>query len=111
MLLTRELRTHLRHNADQSAFREVDHRPVVKFFTPDSNATWLFTELAPDEDTLFGLCDLGHGCPELGYASLAEIQSLRGPLRLLVERDRHFRPTKTLSQYAIEARHKGRIVA
>ena len=111
MLLTTALRTHLRHNADMSATREVDHKPVVKFFTPDASATWLFTELAPDQDTLFGLCDLGHGEPEIGYASLAEIQTLRGPLRLLVERDRHFRADKPLSAYAADARNKGRVVA
>lgn len=111
MLLTSELRTHLRHNADLSAIAEKDHKPVVKFFTPDAQATWLFTELAPDNDTLFGLCDLGHGTPELGYASLAEIQALRGPMRLLVERDRHFRATKPLSEYAAEARRRSRIVA
>jgi Protein of unknown function (DUF2958) len=111
MLLTRELRTHLRRNSDISAQREQDHRPVVKFFTPDASATWLFTELAADEDTLFGLCDLGHGTPELGYASLAEISAIRGPMRLLVERDRSFRADKSLSAYADEARSKGRIVA
>jgi hypothetical protein len=111
MLLTHELRTHLRRNADISAQREHDHKPVVKFFTPDAQATWLFTELAPDNDTLYGLCDLGHGLPEIGYASLAEIQALRGPLRLLVERDRSFRATKPLSAYAADARHHGRIVA
>lgn len=111
MLLTAELRTHLRRNADISDRAETDHKPVVKFFTPDASATWLFSELAADQDTLFGLCDLGHGSPELGYASLAEIQSLRGPLRLLVERDRHFRADKPLSAFADEARSKGRIVA
>ncbi|WP_295808512.1 DUF2958 domain-containing protein [uncultured Nitratireductor sp.] len=111
MLLTNELRTHLRRNADLTAQRERDHKPVVKFFTPDASATWLFTELAPDQDTLFGLCDLGHGTPELGYASLSEIQALRGPLRLLVERDRHFRADRPLSAYAEEARQRGRIVA
>lgn len=111
MLLTHELRTQLRCNADLSAQREQDHRPVVKFFTPDAQATWLFTELAPDNDTLFGLCDVGHGTPELGYASLAEIQALRGSHRLLVERDRSFRAAKPLSAYAADARSKGRIVA
>ena len=113
MLLTRELHTALRHNANLSELAERDHKPVVKFFTPDAQATWLFTELAADEDTLFGLCDLGHGhgSPELGYASLSEISALRGPLRLLVERDRHFRADKPLSAYAAEARAKGRIVA
>ena len=111
MLLTKELHTQLRRNADLSAIADKDHRPVVKFFTPDAQATWLFTELAPDGDTLFGLCDLGHGSPELGYASLAEIQALRGPLRLLVERDHDFRADRLLSEYADEARLRGRIVA
>lgn len=111
MLLPLALRAHLRRNADLSAISEQDHRPVVKLFTLDAQATWLFTELAADGDTLFGLCDLGHGSPELGYASLSEIQTLRGPLRLLVERDRHFRADRSLSEYAGEARLRGRIVA
>lgn len=111
MLLTPAIRSQLRRNADLSVSRDRDHYPVVKLFTPDAQATWLFTELAPDGDTLYGLCDLGLGCPELGYASLAEIQSLRGPLGLLVERDRHFRAGKRLSVYAEEARRHGRVVA
>ena len=53
---------------------ETDYPPVVKLFTPDANATWLISEVDPDDpDRLFGLCDLGLGYPELGYVSLAEI--------------------------------------
>lgn len=111
MLLTVGHRTRLRANAEQSATRDRDHFPIVKLYTPDATAAWLFTELAADGDTLFGLCDLGHGCPELGYASLAEISAVRGRLGLLVERDRHFHPSKTLSEYAEEARLARRIVA
>lgn len=61
----------------------------VKFFTPDANATWYATEFDGD-DLFFGWCDLGLGFPEIGYFSLAELQSLRGGLGLPVERDRHF---------------------
>lgn len=111
MLLTSRLWNRLRANAEQSSSRCRDHFPVVKLFTPDGNATWLFTELMPDGDTLYGLCDLGIGCPELGYASLAELSAVRGCLGLLVERDRHFHPTKPLSDYAEEARLTGRVVA
>ena len=32
--------------------------------------------------TAFGLCDLGLGCPELGYVSLNELRTVRGKLRL-----------------------------
>ena len=62
---------------------DVDHHPVVKFFTPDANATWLISEVDPDDpDRLFGLCDLGLGSPELGYVSLAELKTIKGPLGL-----------------------------
>jgi hypothetical protein len=91
---------------------EADHCPVAKFFSPDANATWLITEVDPDDpDRLFGLCDLGLGSPELGYISLAELKAFRGPLGLPVERDGHFISSMPLSRYADEARIKGRIVA
>lgn len=89
-----------------------DHRPVVKLFTPDGAATWLISEIDPDDpDRLFGLCDLGLGFPELGYVSLTEITELRGKLGLPVERDRHFVADKPMSAYAAEARVAGRITA
>ena len=90
---------------------ERDAFPVLKLFCADANATWLFTESDPDDpDRFFGLCDLGLDYPELGYASLAEIKAVRGPLGLPVERDAHFVANKPLSAYAEEARAKGRIV-
>jgi hypothetical protein len=55
----------------------LDFKPVVKLFTPDAQYTWLLTELDPDGGLAFGLCDLGLGCPELGYVSLIEIASVR----------------------------------
>lgn len=89
-----------------------DHNPVVKLFTPDGSATWLLSECDVDEpDRLFGLCDLGLGCPELGFVSLSEILQVRGGLGLPVERDQHFVADKPLSQYAEAARSAGRIVA
>ena len=57
-----------------------------------------------------GLCDLGLGCPELGYVSLTELRSVRGKLRLPIERDLHFEADKTISGYATEAREHGHIV-
>ena len=84
-------RQRLLRNGQASRERDIDHVPVVKLFTPDASATWLLTELDPDDpDRAFGLCDLGLGCPELGYVSLAELAALRGPMGLPVERDMHF---------------------
>jgi hypothetical protein len=89
-----------------------DHQPVVKFFNPMGAATWLLTELDPEDgDSAFGLCDLGMGFPELGYVSLAEIQSIKLPLGLYIERDEHFTAKMTISEYAAKARLAGRIEA
>ena len=70
----------------------------VKFFTPDSNWTFYATEY-DGKDTFFGLVE-GH-VKELGYFSLAELQSARGPLGLPIERDLHWTP-KTLEEIAPE---------
>ncbi len=70
----------------------------VKFFTPDSSWTWYATEFDGD-DTFFGLVD-GH-CKELGYFSLSELKSARGPLGLHIERDKFWQP-KTLDEIAPE---------
>ena len=75
--------------------------PVVKLFTPDAGATWLLAWTEPDDpDIAFGLCDLGLGFPELGSVRLSEIAAVRGRLGLPVERDRHFKPMRSLSRYA-----------
>ena len=84
--------------------------PVVKFFMPDGRGTWLITEIGEDGDTMFGLCDLGVGCPELGYVSLTELKTIRGRFRLPVERDMHFKARGTIAQYAAHARDNDRIV-
>jgi hypothetical protein len=86
--------------------------PVVKLFCPWGAATWLISEIDPDEPWIaFGLCDLGMGEPEIGSVSLDELAALRGPLALQIERDLHFKADKTLAQYAEQARRLGRIKA
>lgn len=95
--------------ANGATERETDHVPVVKLFNPCGAATWLLTEMLPDGDTLFGLCDLGFGYPELGYVSLAEIESVKAPLGLGIERDLSFAARFPLSVYAEAARIAGRI--
>jgi hypothetical protein len=88
----------LANGARTAAGDDIDPVPVVKLFTPDAGATWLLTELDPDNPTIaFGLCDFGLGCPELGYVDLNEISAVRGPLGLPVERDEHYAETRQLS--------------
>lgn len=99
-LLTKEQRDELirNHRANTQ-----DFRPVVKLYCPWNLAVWLLTELDPATDIAFGLCDLGQGFPELGNVSLTEMQAVEGPGGLRIERDLHFKATKTLSGYAREA--------
>ena len=114
MLLTQELRARLIANSVPSEVeggqQRGDHAPVVKFFNPVGAATWLLSELDEDGDTLFGLCDLGFGCAELGSASLSEIASVRVSFGLKIERDLHFTATHPLTVYAEAARQHGGIV-
>lgn len=64
---------------------------IVKFFTPWSDWTWYATEF-DGEDTFFGLVKgFDH---ELGYFSLREMEEVRGPGGLRVERDLYFTPTR-----------------
>jgi hypothetical protein len=111
-LITDQQCAELLANGRQSIDNEdFDPQPVVKLFTPDAGATWLLTEIDPEEhDHAFGLCDLGLGCPELGWVSLAELAEIRGQLGLPVERDQNFTATKLISAYAREARLAGRIL-
>ena len=128
-LLLDSHRAQLRVNGSLSAKgRDIDPYPVVKLFTPprpfhalsraeplaappDAGATWLLTEIDPDDpDIAFGLCDLGLGQPELGYVRLSDLERLRGGLGLPVERDLHFAAAGPLSAYVLAARQADRIV-
>jgi hypothetical protein len=109
--MTKEIKKKLLRNGDVTN-RGNDHKPVVKLFG-GSSFTWLITEMdSVDDDTMFGLCDLGMGYPELGYVSLAELESMKfPPFGLGVERDLHFKADKPLSHYTKLANQNQRIVA
>lgn len=76
------------YSQDGRGYDAVAH---VKFFNPCGSATWYASEF-DGEDLFFGLCDLGFGEPELGYFSLSEMQSIRGPLGIGLERDLYWTP-------------------
>ena len=71
-----------------------DARVYVKFFTPDSNWTWYATEFDPETGTFFGLVDGFER--ELGYFTLAELESAKGPMGLDIERDMYWDDSTTI---------------
>jgi len=63
----------------------------VKFFTPDSFWTWYAVEYNPERKLFWGLVD---GLEkEVGYWGLDELEIIKGPFGMKIERDRHFTPT------------------
>ena len=86
-LLTEEIRRRL--PALYATEKEKDPVIQVKFFTPWSNWTWYATEF-DGEDSFFGLVE-GFDT-EWGYFSLSEIDAIRGPGGLRIERDLYFKP-------------------
>lgn len=107
-MLLDEQRAQLVRNHENN-YEYEDYTPVVKLFVcVGGNATWLLTELDPDSNIAFGLCDLGLGFPEVGSVDLTELEEAMG---WRLERDRHWTATQTLSEYASDARAARMIVA
>ena len=97
--MTQELRKRL--PPLYSCENEEDPTVQCKFFTPDSSWSWYATGF-DGQDIFFGLV-VGLET-ELGYFSLSELKSVRGPLGLPIERDMYFEP-KPLS--AVREAHAG----
>lgn len=90
-LLTKELRAKLPKLYATEGIPLEEKTAVVKFFTPDSSWTWYAVEF-DGEDLFWGWV---HGLEkEWGYFSLRELESVRGPMGLAIERDLYFKPTK-----------------
>ena len=111
-LVTKAARARLARNGERPG---AGHVPVVKVFNPYGAGTWLLSETSPeDADLAFGLCDPGLATPELGWIRISELEEVRvrvGGMRMPLERDLHFRPTRTLGEYAEHARKAQMVVA
>lgn len=74
---------------------------MAKLFDPCGRSTFFVLEARrePDGDLLlFGFCrsPLGPVADEFGFASLRELEEVRGPLGQGIERDLNFKPTPIL---------------
>jgi len=91
-LMTKELEEIIPAMYSDEDTKLEDKMVYAKFFTPDSNWTWWILEYDKAERLCFAMV---HGLEkELGYVSVDELESVKGPLGLKVERDLHFSPQK-----------------
>jgi hypothetical protein len=115
--IERELAKHPLYSNENK--KPEDVKVIVKFFCPWNQWTWYATEGSPTcpECGAYN-CDAGHGPKsdftfygfvvgddsEMGYFSLEELQSVRRPFGLGIERDIYYTP-ETLA--ALQAKHGG----
>jgi hypothetical protein len=91
-LLTEEIRQKLPPLGSQAD--SLDPTIIVKFFCPWNHWTWFAYEF-DGEDVFFGYVKGDFN--EIGSFSLAELESVRGPLGLTIERDLYWQK-KPLSE-------------
>jgi hypothetical protein len=66
---------------------------VARFFNPCGAGDWWATEYDAGENMFFGYVSIfGDHCDEWGYFSLDELESVKGPLGIGIERDLHWTP-------------------
>jgi len=79
---------------DESAQLSTSEQKVIcKLFNPSGVGTWYITSYNPDEKLAFGFVNLNDPeMAELGYISIEELEALKLPFGMKIERDRHFDP-------------------
>lgn len=94
-LITEELKK--RFNQIGSQEEVEDPIIIAKFFNPCGSQTWYATEYNPDENICFGYVT-GMHVDEWGYFSIEELQSIKLPFGLGIERDLYFgeQPIKSI---------------
>jgi len=89
-LLTKAIRDKLISNHHKQDGTK-SFRAVVKLFNPTGAGTWYLSELNPDTNVAFGICQIHE--KEFGYVSIDELSEYKGTFGLGIERDRYFSPT------------------
>jgi hypothetical protein len=95
-LLTEELREKFPKHRETDEKNNENIPVIAKFFTPWTSWTWYAVEGEPildeeGEEIDYHFFGFVRGLEnELGYFSLKEMESLKGPFGLKIERDLHF---------------------
>lgn len=97
-LLTEKQMKQLRKNYELRVETDESSPAVVKLFNPCGAGTWYVSELAPDNETAYGLAHITDS--DFGMFSLKELESIKcPPFNLPIERDTSFQEnTHTLTE-------------
>ncbi len=91
--------------------RHLDFKPVVKLYRADGAGTWLLTHMYHgNSETAWGLCDQGGGSTAVKQIRLSELQDHSCNPLFGIELDESFVATKTIAEYAEEARACGQLL-
>jgi hypothetical protein len=91
-LLTKELLERFQQVGSQED--KSDPLVIAKFFNPTGAGTWYATEYDPKNKMFFGYVSIFNDWnDEWGYFSQTELESLKGPFGLGIERDLYFQET------------------
>lgn len=76
---------------------------IVRYFNPYGRGEWLITEAERQENgdwLMYGCCNLFEW--EWGYVLLSDLESIRGPFGLGIERDLYLRKNAKVRDYVRE---------
>lgn len=90
-LMTKEIQDKMPKFYSTEKLNKEEKMAMVKFFNPCGAGTWYGIEYDPKEKLFFGYVELFNR--EYGYFSLEELESIKLPFGLTIERDLHFNPT------------------
>ena len=96
-LLTKEILAALPVLRATSEMSAENVKVPLKLFNPCGAQSWFITEYDPETREAFGYVT-GMGSDELGYISMNEVESVRLPFGLKIERDMHWDMNNTLAQ-------------
>ena len=89
-LMTKELEKQFPKLYATENMKLEDVKVIAKFFCPWNEWAWYFTEYDPETRIFFGFV---RGLEnEFGYTSLDEMEAIKGPFGLGIERDLYFAP-------------------
>jgi hypothetical protein len=91
-LITKALEERFEKIGDQS--QSIDPIFIAKFFNPAGRQTWYATEYDKENNICFGYVT-GFDFIEWGYFSIDELETLKLPYGLKIERDLFFQETRS----------------